>query len=191
MVCPVANSRLWARLGGSIHRRALRDRFTNPALPAPPPPPPPPPHHHHQPTTTDVHVYMPLFRYASWHERAAGYVPVCTCICQTTPRVISTGSNGPKSLRDSEISLVNDFPRFDSAVRSISSPLKTTLLGSLVLPCVFFIFYRSSKDSKRDVDSNHDAMQIFTSSSHDGKKLDRFRRNFSISPPRNRNARCL
>ena len=32
-VCPVANSRLWPRLAGSIHRRALRDRFTNPPLP--------------------------------------------------------------------------------------------------------------------------------------------------------------
>lgn len=28
-LCPVANSRLWARLGGFIHRRALRDRFIN------------------------------------------------------------------------------------------------------------------------------------------------------------------
>lgn len=39
MVCPVANSRLWPRLAGSIHRRALRDRFTNPALPTPTPTP--------------------------------------------------------------------------------------------------------------------------------------------------------
>ena len=38
-VCPVANSRLWPRLAGSIHRRALRDRFTNPALPTPTPTP--------------------------------------------------------------------------------------------------------------------------------------------------------
>lgn len=59
VVCPVANSRLWARLGGSIHRRALRDRFTNPALPAPSPPllPPPPPS---PPPTSRLYTSFPL-----------------------------------------------------------------------------------------------------------------------------------
>lgn len=53
-VCPVANSRLWPRLAGSIHRRALRDRFTNPPLPTSTPSLPfslslPPPFCHQRP----------------------------------------------------------------------------------------------------------------------------------------------
>ncbi|EFN69889.1 hypothetical protein EAG_10851 [Camponotus floridanus] len=61
VVCPVANSRLWARLGGSIHRRALRDRFTNPALPAPSPlPPPPPPSPPSPPPTSRLYTSFPL-----------------------------------------------------------------------------------------------------------------------------------
>lgn len=63
-VCPVANSRLWPRLAGSIHRRALRDRFTNPPLPTSTPdtlPPSPPfsPATKGPPPSRLYHVYTP------------------------------------------------------------------------------------------------------------------------------------
>lgn len=134
VVCPVANSRLWARLGGSIHRRALRDRFTNPALPAPSPPPPPlPPSLPSPPPTPGLYTSFPLRELARKGRR------VCTCVYVYLP-------NNPQSHIDRlewpelpsrfRNSLVNDFPRFDSAVRSVS--LKTTA-ASRVLSRVSFI----------------------------------------------------
>lgn len=78
MVCPVANSRLWPRLAGSIHRRALRDRFTNPALPPP------------TPTPLCCLYLSPASR---------GPLPSRVRVSgQTTPEVVSTSSRTPLAI---------------------------------------------------------------------------------------------